>query len=96
METTARMGLLYAILAGDSHLCIIKENNMADIKDQYGNKLGEIRSNGIFDKYGSKVGEIRSNGIFNKYGSKVAEVRGSDFYDIYGSRLSQFPWHLLQ
>ena len=95
METTARMGC-YMLSAQGIAVNVCRENNMADIKDQYGNKLGEIRSNGVFDKYGNKLGEIRSNGIFNKYGSKVAEVRGGNYYDIYGSRLNQFPWHLLQ
>jgi hypothetical protein len=40
-------------------------NGINDIINNYGTKVGELRSNGIYDVYGSRVGDINGDNIFS-------------------------------
>jgi len=40
-------------------------NGLNDIINNYGTKVGEIRSNGVFDIYGNQVGEVNGNNIIS-------------------------------
>ncbi len=45
------------------------------LKDRYGNKIGEIRTNGneqvIYDKYGNKLGTYKNGNTYDRFGNKI-------------------------
>ena len=47
------------------------------LKDLYGHKIGEIRTNGkrqeIFDQYGHKLGSYDGRYTYDQYGHKIGE-----------------------
>lgn len=47
------------------------------LRDRYGSKIGEIRTNGsreeIYDKYGSKLGYFDGRYTYDRYGSKIGQ-----------------------
>ncbi len=47
------------------------------LKDRYGHKIGEIRTNGnrqeIFDQYGHKLGSYDGRYTYDQYGHRIGE-----------------------
>jgi hypothetical protein len=40
-------------------------DGLNSIKNNYGSKVGEIRSNGVFDSYGSRIGDVTGDNIIS-------------------------------
>jgi uncharacterized membrane protein YhaH (DUF805 family) len=64
-----------------------KENNMADLRNKYGEVVYRLEGDRINDIYGNWKFTIVGDRINDTYGNWKYDIRGGDLFDTYGNRI---------